>query len=214
MGRTDNLLIVEGQDDKRVIPELVEKAGIDWGEKKAEIVKIHELGGYEKLAEQFPGQLKNAGLRRLGILVDANTDPAARWRSLSGILALECVLPPEPPPGGFIDTRTRSNKRLGVWMMPDNGARGMMETFLLALRPNTNAALLVHAEQAVDAARSSCSAPFIEQHRDKALIHTWLAWQDPPGRQMHDAVKQAMLDPKLPYAAPFIAWFRQLYEIQ
>ena len=56
-------------------------------------------------------------------------------------------------------------------------------------------------------------APFLPNHRDKALIHTWLAWQDEPGRQLHDAVKHAMLDPTLPYAAPFLAWFKELYEL-
>ena len=30
---------------------------------------------------------------------------------------------------------------------------------------------------------------------------------------MHDAVKQAMLDPTLPYAIAFIDWFKDLYEI-
>ena len=30
-------LLVEGQDDKRVIPELIEKNGIRWGETKKEL---------------------------------------------------------------------------------------------------------------------------------------------------------------------------------
>ena len=111
------------------------------------------------------------------------------------------------PGAGFVEPRTASIKRLGVWMMPDNAARGMMETFLLALRPSANAALLAYAESAADVARVTHEAPFPEVHRDKAIIHTWLAWQEPPGRQMHDAVKLAMLDATLHYAAPFIAWF-------
>lgn len=213
MGRKENLLIVEGKDDQRIVPYVVERAGIPWGEPGAEIVRIHEIDGYPNLAAQFRTQLKNAGLLRLGIIVDADEDPAARWQSLSKIVGSEYALPQAPAPGGFIAPRTVSNKRLGVWMMPDNAARGMMETFLLALRPATNAPLSAHVEVAVDAALRNHGAPFLAVHRDKAIIHTWLAWQDPPGRQMHDAVKQAMLDPTLPYAAPFIAWLKQLYEI-
>jgi hypothetical protein len=213
MGLRDNLLIVEGKDDLRVVPELIERAGVPWGPRGAEIVRIHEIDGYANLAAQLRSQLKNAGLLRVGIIVDANSDPVARWQSISATLSPEYALPAAPPPAGFVAPLTGSTKRLGVWMMPDNAARGMMETFLLALRPASNAPLLAHAEGAVDAARQSHGAPFSAAHRDKAIIHTWLAWQDPPGRQMHDAVKQAMLDATLPYAGPFTAWFKQLYEL-
>lgn len=213
MGRRDNLLLVEGKDDQRVVPELVERGGVPWGPRGDEIVRIHEIDGYPNLAGQFPSQLKNAGLLRVGVLVDANADPMARWRSLAATVAPECALPSTPPAAGYIAPQTRSGKRLGIWMMPDNASRGMMETFLLALRVDDNVALREHAEGAVDTARS-LGATYASLHRDKALIHTWLAWRDPPGRQLHDAVKQAMLDPSLPYAAPFIAWFKDLYEIR
>ncbi len=213
MGLRDNLLLVEGKDDQRIVPELIEKAGVSWGSRGAEIVRIHETDGYEKMALQFTAQLKNAGLSRMGVIVDANTDPAVRWRSLQRMIAAECELPLAPPPHGFVAPRTASGKRLGVWMMPDNASRGMMETFLLALRPAEGSSLLNHAKSAADAAREAHGAPFSEHHRDKALIHTWLAWQDPPGRQLHDAIKQKMLDPSSPHAGPFVAWFKALYEI-
>lgn len=213
MGLRDNLLLVEGKDDLRLVPELIEKAGVRWGPPRNEVVRVHETDGYSNMTVQFSSQLKNAGLLRIGVLVDANTDPSARWQSLSTMVAAECTLPKQPPAGGFVEPVTASGKRLGVWMMPDNASLGMMETFLLALRPASNPALLTHAERAVEDALQTHKAPFSPLHRDKALIHTWLAWQDPPGRQLHDAVKQAMLDPTLPYAAPFIAWFKLLYEL-
>ena len=97
--------------------------------------------------------------------------------------------------------------------MPNNASQGMMETFLNALRPADNSSLLAHVESVVDVARQTHGAAFSPFHRDKAIIHTWLAWQDPPGRQLHDAVKQAMLGANHPYAGPFIAWFKTLYEL-
>jgi hypothetical protein len=43
-------LLVEGQEDLRVIPELIEKNGIRWAENKREaIVSIRDCGGYEKI---------------------------------------------------------------------------------------------------------------------------------------------------------------------
>jgi len=46
--------------------------------------------------------------------------------------------------------------------------------------------------------------------RDNLLL---VEGKDDPGRQLHDAIKQAMLDASHPYAAPFVAWFKALYEL-
>lgn len=213
MGLRDNLLLVEGKDDLRIIPQLVASAGVDWGPPKNEHVRIHDLDGYENLALQFDSHMKNAGLKRVGIVVDANTVPLARWRSVATTLAKECQLSDAPEPSGFVVESSKSGRRLGVWMMPDNGASGMMETFLLALRPANNAPLLKHVEDFVDQARTKYGAAFNESHRDKAIVHSWLGIQDPPGRQLHDAVKFRMLDSSLAHSAPFVAWFRRVFEL-
>ena len=88
----------------------------------------------------------------------------------------------------------------------------MMETFLKFLVPDPDDPILSFATKARDEAKS-LGAPFKDAHADKAVIHTWLAWQDPPGRQLHDAIVQKILDPKSPHAAPFVRWFRSLYAV-
>ncbi len=52
-----------------------------------------------------------------------------------------------------------------------------------------------------------------DAHQHKADIHTWLAWQNPPGRQLHQAVMERILDPKHPKAQIFVNWFRDLYDL-
>ncbi|WP_331852485.1 DUF3226 domain-containing protein [Microcystis viridis] len=52
-----------------------------------------------------------------------------------------------------------------------------------------------------------------DYHLDKANIHTYLAWQDPPGKQLHDAVKQRILNRSHPQSANFLRWLQGLYEI-
>ena len=54
-------------------------------------------------------------------------------------------------------------------------------------------------------------APYSDAHLDKALIHAWLALQDPPGQQLHSAIIQNILKPNVPHAEPFGKWFRKLY---
>ena len=56
-------------------------------------------------------------------------------------------------------------------------------------------------------------APFKEHHKDKAKIHTWLAWQNPPGRQLHNAIMERIFSPESPRAKDFIMWFQELFEV-
>jgi hypothetical protein len=102
--------------------------------------------------------------------------------------------------------------RVGVWIMPDNKLPGMLETFLGYLLPTSTSDLWSVAEKSVNEAKES-GAPFIESHRQKAQIYTWLAWQKPPGRQLHQAIQQRILDPTHPEAVKFVAWFRNLYDL-
>jgi hypothetical protein len=115
------------------------------------------------------------------------------------------------PSDGLIETNADGLK-LGVWLMPDNQSRGMLETFLMYLAPQDNDAVLRYAAEACRTAKEM-GAPFKEAQTTKAEIHTWLAWQDEPGRQLHQAVKERLLNPNAPYARPFLNWFRKLFEV-
>ncbi len=192
-----NRLLVEGSDDKRVIPELIEA-----------------MDGVDQLLE--PGvietEVKASGLEALGIVVDADSDGAAQWQRIRA----RCLpsfpnLPRELPADGLVHAN-QAGLRLGVWIMPDNMLGGMLETFLAYLVPDQRKDVWAYACEAVARARA-IGAPIREAHLDKARIHTWLAWQEPPGGQLHHAILQRILDPKAPSAKPFIDWFRRLYRV-
>ena len=96
--------------------------------------------------------------------------------------------------------------------MPDNRFRGMLEDFLIRLIPNESRPLYDLAENCVtEAARNGAS--FKGAHTRKAEIHTWLAWQDEPGKQLHEAVHHRVLDPAKPESHPFVDWFRHLFRV-
>jgi hypothetical protein len=209
----ENRLLVEGDEDKRVLPYLVEKLGIPWESGGERLVTIHSMDGVTNFTTgQIRTQLKSSGLRRMGIVLDADTDPLGRWGSLRAALSFECTLPPVPPTGGFVEAGTTSGVRLGIWLMPDNSTRGMIETFLLELGPRDEPALYQHVVSSTTGARAF-GAPFLGTHEDKAFIHAWLAWRDPPGRQLHQAINENMLSPNKPTALAFLSWFKQLYEV-
>ena len=209
----EKVLLVEGAEDLRVIPELIEANGILWGDKpKDRIIQIKSMDGVENLDKDLINiELKASALKIFGIIVDADDEPANRWQSIRNcLLDRFSDLPAELPKTGLI--HGTGEIKLGIWMMPDNRERGMLETFLEFLLPDNSEALWALAGQTCQQAAAN-GATFKEAHTDKAKIHTWLAWQNPPGRQMHDAVKQHILAPTSPQAKVFIDWFQKLFEV-
>lgn len=90
--------------------------------------------------------------------------------------------------------------------------RGMLETFLTYMIPEDYKTLWQFAQTVTQEARNK-GAMFTEAHLDKANIYTWLAWQSPPGRQLHQAIMERILDPHHPNAQKFVSWFRTLYDL-
>ncbi|WP_417913532.1 DUF3226 domain-containing protein [Candidatus Electronema sp. JM] len=209
------VLLVEGEDDKRVIPQLVEANGIKWGENKKEwIVEIQALGSVEKLLDKeelsIQVRMRRKTLKILGIILDADDYPANRWQSIRNcLIEIYPDIPEELPPTGLIHP---GEIKVGVWMMPDNKERGMLETFLQFLLPENGKALWDFSEQSCQQAKAQ-GACFKDCHSDKAKIHTWLAWQNPPGRQLHQAVTERILSSDSPQAAVFMQWFKELFEV-
>ncbi len=219
MHRTEKRLLVEGDVDKRVIPELIEAHGIVWERGLNEyVVEIESGGGIENLlaGEVIESELKRSDLRALGIVIDANDDAAGRWRRLRDACLPSVVdMPDALPRGGLVHlcgVGAASGITIGVWIMPDNHLAGMLETFLAFLVPAELEPLWAWTDALCDEAHGR-GAPFKDQHREKARIHSWLAFQDPPGRQLHNAVMERILDPRSPHAAPFVSWFRTLYNL-
>ena len=206
------VLLVEGKHDRFVIPELIEANGLNWGTRKKPIVFIRDYEGYQNLVdpEVISTELQASGLSALGIMIDADDNPTGRWQSVRNA-SLKSIpdLPETLPEDGLIHT-TPTGIRFGIWIMPDNKMRGMLETFLICMIP-TDSATLWQFAQAVTQEAKSQGAVFTDSHLDKANIYTWLAWQNPPGRQLHQAIMEHILHPNHPNAQKFVIWFKTLY---
>ena len=201
-------LLVEGEDDKFAVIGLMQYH-VPWVPPP---VYIESTNGFTNLLEGtfLLTKLKESGLETLGIVVDADDNPVGRWNKFQSIF--QPVIPglPSVMPGDGLIVTTAQEIRVGLWMMPDCGSSGMLETFLQYLVPDLAAALWQHAEASFQTA-CSLGAPCRSAHHDKARIHTWLAWQDPPGESLGRALTRKTLDPTAPTAAAFVAWFRSLF---
>ena len=207
-------LLVEGGTDKRVIPYLMEANGVVWEAAGQPVVYIEPYGAVEELMKSgvIGAKLRASGLESLGVIVDANGDAQGRWSQIRNRCREQFDdLPAEMPRMG-LNVVHPSGPKFGVWIMPDNHFSGMLEDFLARLIPDDLQRLYEIAGACVAEAKRN-GAPFKEVHRTKAEVHTWLAWQDEPGKQLHQAVHHRVLDPEMPESQPFVNWFREVFEV-
>jgi hypothetical protein len=202
----NNLLVVEGPDDKHVLSNLLQYHKIP------ETFKIQQEGGIETLLKRLRVRLRESELEHLGIMVDADTDILARWQSLHDILTNAGYLnvPTKPQPGGTIIVQ-EDKPVVGIWLMPDNRLHGMLEDFIGLLVPSDD--LLWDKANECLAQVVTIDRRFPVEHEIKARIHTWLAWQKEPGKPFGTAITARYLDPDAPDAKQLINWLQQLFPI-
>lgn len=230
MSRAPNakLLLVEGLHDRMVLAEVFEKAtGLPWEPSPRQfLVEIEGCGSDDEVLRRIDVRWKESGRRIVGVVIDADAS-GGRWAQVCARAPADtrALLPGDLPHDGLV-LEMYGGRRFGVWIMPDNQSPGMLETFLTRLRSSMPEALGSHVLASMDHAKALMNAhatenpglrppirPWKEIHRHKAEIHTWLAWQDPPGVRLHEAVRNELLDVHAPLAQAFVSWMRRLYDL-
>lgn len=207
----EKVLIVEGVDDKGCVIGLM-RNHIPWEEPWPVFIKPTGGAGDILKPALLSAQLKEHGVRTVGIMLDANSNPAGRYQSIRNTCSKFSLSLPEtlPAEGGI--AKNAGGMRIGVWIMPDNASEGYIETFLRYLVPDNEEPIWKHAKNAVSAAKE-LGAQCPEKDIPKANLFTWLAWQSIPGQQPGIALTKHILNPRSPHAAPFVKWFRELFEV-
>ena len=202
------ILLVEGDDDKHVIVHICRKRDIPVPNETG--VKPHD--GVENLMRSFSAQLKASTDEGdvVGAVIDADKDVKARWQAISKRLSdagYENV-PDKPEPKGTILEPPEGSilPTAGVWLMPNNQDCGKLEDFLMSLVPNQDS-LFTHATEVVEHLPDK---RFGHKDQVKAIMHTWLAWQESPGRPYGIAIRASFLDAKAPAADGLVSWLNRL----
>lgn len=197
-------LWVEGKDDSAVTQSLCRAYELP------EVFAVVPKSGVDEVLNTFYTALRGPGIERFGLLIDANGDAEARWRSIRDTLRQEgyANLPDGPAPEGTIIAAPPHRPRFGTWIMPDNASTGALEDFAATLVPADDR-LWARAEAAVDAIPKE-ERKFSEVRRSKARMHTWLAWQESPGSPMGQAIGKGDLRADAPAAQRFVTWLRRL----
>ena len=199
----DNLpphaLIVEGRDDRHVAQHIWNRhAG-------AFSLSVLEKDGIENLLNSLRNEVRVPGRYAVGIMVDADDDPSARWRAVANRLREVDVQPPNSPdPDGTI---IEGNPRVGIWLMPDNASAGELEDFISDMIPANDPVWPLSADyiDGIPAAHKKFSA----NKETRAKVHAWLAARENP-RPMGQAIRARDLEIGGALCQRFVRWLDNL----
>ncbi len=218
----NRILFVEGSDDFHTIIAILNHYQVeetfdvkipDSEGKVNQKVRPTELGGIHNVFKAVDVFLiDNSNSERIGIVIDADEDINARWQSVLSILSKAGYtgLPKSPNPNGTIIKQTNL-PIFGVWIMPDNQTkRGFLETFLTFLVDENDDSW----QKAKSCVANLKDKPFIKMktnHTEKAEIHTFLAWQEEPGKPFGQAITAKYLQAQNPNCENFVNWLKRLF---
>lgn len=206
--KSPHRLLVEGKDDLHTIVHLLRRHGLNYDEPAPSLPYIHSTDGYSELLKALPVAAKS--YKRLGVVVDADLDPASRWTEIvNSLKGVGVKVADEPVREGEIASGLIADWRIGVWVMPDNTSGGGLETFLGRLVP-ANDRCWPHADASTREAKR-LDAKFPDKYFEKARIHSWLAWQEEPGQPYGTAITSACFRTDTAEAKAFVSWFQRLF---
>lgn len=212
------LLIVEGNDAialasllaKRKLPPPVGYAKpLDFKDKFVKVAK-----GIQNIPAAIDEALSSPELKNLGIIIDANE--AGYLSRLDSVLSkiaenieIDSAIRADSGSGKVIKTEQIT---IGIWIMPDNQNNGYLEHFLSNLIPS-NDSILPIVQQQIENLKYSNLQVFSEAKKQKAILHTWLAWQKEPGKPFGQAVDAGYFDVNAAPLLQFEEWFKNTFEL-
>lgn len=202
-------LLVEGNDDQHVVWALCKKHNVP------ETFDVIDCESVEKVLKSLGFRLKLADINsRIGIVMDADTSLKSRWDSFVSILKrtgkYDCDALTLPQDGLVLEPTDNTYPKVGIWLMPDNNQNGMLEDFMLALAKPDDV-LMKKSEDVLTDLETEGIQRYKPAHRSKAKIHTYLAWQDIPGRPMGQAITANILNSDSDMAVKFADWLKELF---
>ena len=200
-----HVLLVEGPDDKHVVRHVCQRSDA------MPEFDILDKDGADNLLDSIEWEVKVPDRTTVGILVDANDDPEARWRAVvDRLVELGAEIPDTiAPTGTIIEGNLREGRpRVGVWLMPDNESRGELEDFVAAMIPKNDP--VWPRSTAYVAGIPEGDRKFAEGKTRRADVHAWLAVREEP-RLMGAAIGTRDLDVEVPVCRTFVDWLRRLF---
>lgn len=206
------VLLVEGSTDCHVVMAMcaIHKVEID-------LFGIYDCGSDNQALRRLNALINASDTTQpsiIGLMLDADQQGTeSRWQSIRRKLEDKPYsLPNEPVLSGtIIDPTDPEYPRLGFWLMPNNRDVGMLESFINEMIPIEH---LDSVKRVLAIARQEGCSTYKDVHQDKAIVHTYLAWQHEPGRPIGQSITARILQPETPTAYSFTGWLTSLFSVK
>lgn len=213
------LLLVEGPSDRNAVVQLVrlvrkaEPSFLAFDCKNDDGV-LAQLSA--RLVQPHPAQ------KVVGLILDADIDGSTekdavqrRWAQLKNRIGADYNLPENFPAEGLIIDPKQGRQaigtlpRIGVWLMPNNRAFGMFEDLLLESLGDHEKN---YTSSVVNRAKTDQVATFHPSHLSKAVVRTYMAWQEPPDLpHLSFAIRMGHFQNINAACAQFLDWLGRLF---
>jgi hypothetical protein len=158
----------------------------------------------------------------LGLILDADIEGSTaadaiqrRWAQLKDRIGADYDLPVAFPGDGLVIEPRPGRQavgtllRIGVWLMPNNKAFGMFEDLLMESLGDHEKD---YTSKVVVQAKSDKIASYHETHLSKAVIRTYMSWQEPPDVQyLGLAIKKGQFRNIEAACVQFLDWLGRLF---
>ena len=197
-------LLVEGNNDLHIIKSLCEKYSVN------ESFKVIDVQGIDNIFKNLLINFKGYEKKSIGIVLDADINFDKRQKEIKNFLKkIDFDYTMDFPKGGLILSNEKEQK-IGFWIMPNNEFNGMIEDFVSFLVPKDDK-LLTIVNQTLNSIESQNLNKYSLNHKTKAKIHTWLAWQENPGTPMGQAITKKYLETNNEICDLFVNWLNRMF---
>ena len=171
-------------------------------------------GGYTETLNTFIDAFDNIELTNIGLIVDADFGALdARFSAIIAALSkrLNHDLSKYTLNTEGVTIVEKDLPTIGIWLMPDNTHNGYLEYFIEQLIEKEDD-MLALAKSTVEEIMKQKYCRFTDLKKQKALIHSWLAWQETPGLPFGTALKAGYLNPQKDTLQPFLNWVGRSFQ--
>jgi hypothetical protein len=179
-----------------------------------------KAGGFEQVFRVLSDKLRNTDISRIGVVVDADNRMAAQviQEKFRPVLLTAGFAPnvldaclTSAAPGPWV-VQEPDMPVVGIWIMPDNHGNGYLEHFIANLVPEEDP-LIRAVDESIEHLTRKEIRKFSEAKVGKARLHTWLAWQEDPGKPFGTALQAGYFNLNHPLADAFTQWFERVFEL-
>lgn len=204
-----SVLLVEGKDDQHVIWSLLEHYQVP------ELFVVKDCDGIENLLRDVFLRLTTPTMyKNIGVVMDADVNIQGRYDAFRSILEAtgkyDFSQISLSETGTLIKPLDENYPVFGLWLMPDNRSNGMLEDFVMTLADDKDV-LMSESDAALCSLEQRSLNRYTPVHRSKAKIHTYLAWQEEPGKPMGQAITAKVLHAESESAKVFVEWVKRLF---